>query len=113
MMRQDPGGALHGGTAPAVFPEASEDELRTLAWEHCGIIRSGEQWNRPLGAGPGGTVADHERRNIATVLDLIGACALNRKESRGAHYRIDYPEKNPAFQKHSLITNSCAEVRFV
>ena len=113
MMREDPGGAVHGHAAEAVFPEASEHELRTLAWEHCGIIRSGEPWSRPLGNGPGGTVADHERRNIATVLDLIGSCAINRKESRGAHYRVDYPEKDPAFQKHSLITNSCAEVRFV
>jgi L-aspartate oxidase len=35
-----------------------------------------------------------ELRNIATVSKLIIECARLRKESRGLHYNIDYPEKN-------------------
>ena len=37
------------------------------------------------------------------VLELIARCALARRESRGAHYRTDYPEARPEFQKHSLV----------
>jgi L-aspartate oxidase len=47
-----------------------------------------------------------EVRSLHQVLSLIARCALARQESRGAHYRIDYPEKRPEFRKHSLITKT-------
>ena len=46
---------------------------------------------------------DFERRNIHTVAGLIARAALARKESRGGHYRTDYPERLKEFQKHSVL----------
>ena len=37
---------------------------------------------------------EYEYRNMLTVAQLIVHCALNRKESRGAHFRTDYPKTN-------------------
>jgi L-aspartate oxidase len=45
-----------------------------------------------------------EIRNMHTVVWLIARCALARRESRGAHYRADFPHKDPRFQKHSRVS---------
>ena len=44
-----------------------------------------------------------ELRNIAAVSDLIVRCAMHRKESRGLHYTLDYPEKDEAYRKDTVI----------
>jgi L-aspartate oxidase len=101
------------------FPCTTEDHVRRLAWEKCGIIRSGEQLDearRTLEADrqerhPDPGLAEFCLRNIHTVALLIARCALAREESRGAHFRTDYPEKQLAFQKHSVISKD-HDVRF-
>jgi L-aspartate oxidase len=46
----------------------------------------------------------HEARNLYAVASLIARSALAREESRGAHYRTDFPSHDDAkFGKHSLV----------
>lgn len=47
---------------------------------------------------------EYEFRNMLIVAKAITVSALNRQESRGAHYRYDYPQPN-ADAKHSLFEN--------
>jgi len=87
-------------TAPASAPAA---EVRRIAGEDCGIVRSTEGLRR----------ACLRLREIApdSVALLIARCALARRESRGAHFRSDFPEKSAAFEKHSAIRRD-ADVTF-
>lgn len=100
----------------SLFPVATESELRAIAWNSCGILRSGPELaaarknlqSRRLQTleFPGRT--DFELRNIHQIASLISLGALAREESRGAHYRTDFPSKSPAFEKHSIIRLSSA-----
>jgi L-aspartate oxidase len=46
----------------------------------------------------------HEAANLHTAALLVARSALAREESRGAHYRIDYPDHDERkFLKHSVI----------
>jgi len=50
------------------------------------------------------TRTDHEVINLHTLATLITRSALAREESRGSHYRSDFPYRDDdIFQKHSLI----------
>ncbi|MFB3778045.1 MAG: L-aspartate oxidase [Bryobacteraceae bacterium] len=97
---------------PPEFPDISEEELRRLAWEKCGIIRDREGLTAvrdrlrslPMRPCPYPNQAIYELRGMREIVYLIACCGLAREESRGAHYRTDYPEKRPEFRKHSRIT---------
>jgi L-aspartate oxidase len=95
---------------PCLFPSMTEEPLRRLAWEACGIIRSGDALRAACEQLASGELRpnlaarrqDFELRNMHALAHLIARCALARRESRGAHYRSDYPEKQAAFAKHSV-----------
>jgi succinate dehydrogenase / fumarate reductase flavoprotein subunit len=48
-------------------------------------------------------------RNLLTVAEAISRCAIQRKESRGAHFREDFPEKKDEFAKVNSITTETPE----
>ena len=41
--------------------------------------------------------------NLLTVSEAITRCAMERKESRGGHFRDDYPDKDPAFATFNFV----------
>jgi len=108
---------------PAVpLPGNAVFELRRLAWRRAGIERSGESLTQGLeelekvapGFGEGvGRNSRHgfEADNLFTVISLITQCALAREESRGAHFRSDYPDALGEFGRHSVVSKGTA-VRF-
>ena len=107
----------HGISAAVVFPEMPEAEIRRIAWDMCGILRDGRDLasardllesaqTTPLES-PGR--AEFELRNIRQLTWLISSAALAREESRGAHYRTDFPSKSPLFEKHSILRRSAAD----
>jgi succinate dehydrogenase/fumarate reductase flavoprotein subunit len=50
--------------------------------------------------------------NLSTVAELIARSALMRQESRGAHYRRDFPEKDVAWLKNICCQREEAGVKF-
>src|SRR5580765_7446405 len=47
--------------------------------------------------------------NLLTVSEAIARCGIIRKESRGGHFRDDYPDKAPAFGKVNLVARKGAD----
>jgi succinate dehydrogenase / fumarate reductase, flavoprotein subunit len=98
------------------FARPLQRALRDLMSEHCGVVRSAEglrQGLRGLGEIRERAGALEVRPDIAGYADLAHAfdlhgsllaaratleCALERRETRGAHNRVDYPAQDPALR---------------
>jgi succinate dehydrogenase / fumarate reductase flavoprotein subunit len=112
-------------------PHVLLDELREAMEEHCGIFRTEKGLREGLKR-----VQDIRERNkrviladkadsfntelltvleLGHILDLAGAillCALERHESRGSHFRGDYPERDDkGWLKHTLISMEDGELK--
>ncbi|HEU4753139.1 MAG TPA: FAD-binding protein, partial [Armatimonadota bacterium] len=90
--------------------------VQTLMWTHVGIVRSDHRLKQALReveilraavdnlfASSRVTVELLELRNITETAWLIIACALQRKESRGLHYNVDYPARDDAHYQRDTI----------
>ena len=85
---------------------AVRKRVRRLMWERVGILRSRESIKRALLEFEQIARAPLARasRNFLNVATLIARCALWREESRGAHYRTDYPERDDQhWRVHSIV----------
>jgi L-aspartate oxidase len=102
-------------------PEAEKfiAEVQKIMWQNVGIVREGRKLRETvplLESMRADLPASNSRRcyeakNILDTAILISRSALARLESRGAHYRMDYPfHDDQKFLKHSVVTNE--KVRF-
>lgn len=101
---------------PALI-EQVRTELPWLAWNHCGISRDAQglreglaqidHWQARLEDSDCTTSREAlEVRNLVIVGGLLLRSALFRTESRGAHYRRDFPLIDPAWQVHTRMNGA-------
>ena len=90
----------------------SRSNLQQLLWENTGIVRNGPglaraaavlaSWQQCLP--PPGDRPSWELLNLIITGRLMTEAALMRLESRGAHFRLDYPKVDAAWHKHIILT---------
>ncbi len=99
-------------------------ELRLLMWDYVGIVRTTRRLERALRRI---TMLQQELdeyyarfrvsnnllelRNLVQVAELIVRCAMLRKESRGLHYTLDYPQPLPDSGPSILSPRSHKEIK--
>jgi L-aspartate oxidase len=109
----------YGAAVPSdesIVLEHNWNEVRTCMWDYVGIVRSDKRLERAarrirnLREEIRQYYLDYlvtpdilELRNIADVGELIVRAAQIRKESRGLHYTIDYPDRNDQAERHDTV----------
>lgn len=99
------------------------DEVKRTMWNYVGIVRSTKRLERARARvqNLAREINDYywnfkvdesllELRNMIQVAMLIIECALQRKESRGLHYTIDFPDKSAALADSSVRLNQFKDV---
>jgi succinate dehydrogenase/fumarate reductase flavoprotein subunit len=102
-------------------------EIRAIAWECAGIVRSDESLQQglerlataesrlePLGAdGPGGRTLLEDTRSAALTLHAILLASLGRKESRGSFLRSDFQEEDDGkWRRNSCLSHDAEKNEF-
>ena len=97
------------------YEEHISKQLRQTAYDSLGLIRDAQSIKTGLQ-----TVLDIERHitdpsvkliNQLTILKVMAVSALNRRESRGGHFRADYPETREIFAKRTQTTLSEIDIQ--
>lgn len=106
--------------AEPLATETIVQDIQNLMWKDVGIVRTGTGLKSAIqglqqissNIKPPRTRRDNEVQNLLACGLLVARSALAREESRGAHYRIDFPDHNDAkFLKHSVIKGDSISFR--
>lgn len=89
----DPIALAPSSEAPAV--EETPRAVREILWRDVGLVRDAASLDRALADLPDG--------RAGLVARLIATMATNRRESRGGHYRRDFPERDPALAQRAFL----------
>jgi L-aspartate oxidase len=83
---------------------AVKKRVKRLMWERVGIVRDKDSLERALREFEqiSRSGLSNSSRNFVTLATLVAQAALWREESRGGHFRSDFPERNEAWQVHSV-----------
>lgn len=107
-------GKVEAVRAFAALPSADEaavlKELQQRMWQNAGLLRDAQGLSQMredlerLRTHSAAERASLELENLHAVADLIVMSAMAREESRGAHFRNDFPNRDDAhFAKHSIV----------
>jgi len=99
--------------APKAVPAPNLSALQQLLWDKVGIIRNKKSLSEAAGilaawqkALPQPTDRpSYELNNLVLTGRLMTEAALLREESRGAHFRSDFPKNSPLWQQHIVFTS--------
>ena len=96
----------------ATMPSPGLENLQDLTWRNAGISRNGSRllltsrilnlWQRTIP--PPDNRTSWELGNMVLLARLMVESALLRQESRGSHFRLDFPETRPEWEKHVVLT---------
>ena len=96
---------------PDEVPLANLSALQELLWDKASILRDRESLNEALDilAAWGKCLPEptdrpsYELNNLALTGRLVAEAALRREESRGAHFRSDFPKSRPEWKRHLVL----------
>ena len=105
------GSGLRASAAEALSPQPlalTSEAVRDLMWRAVGLFRDRDGLARAVAALAGSargsqpsTPDEYRHLNLVTVASLIARAALRREESRGGHFRADFPQRDDAnWQRH-------------